>query len=72
MKPIESKSPTASLRSLLSKLTGIGSRPAQRGMRRSGSAERRHADLADSRLADCGGYNEAFVIQYWAGYNPRH
>ena len=20
----------------------------------------------------CGGYNEAFVIQYWAGYNPRH
>lgn len=20
----------------------------------------------------CGGYNEAFVLQFWTGYNPRH
>ena len=21
---------------------------------------------------DCGGYNEAFIMQHWAGYNPHH
>jgi hypothetical protein len=21
---------------------------------------------------DCGGYNEAFIVQHWASYNPRH
>jgi hypothetical protein len=21
---------------------------------------------------DCGGYNEAFIMQYWASYYPRH
>jgi hypothetical protein len=23
-------------------------------------------------ILDCGGYNEAFIVQYWASYSPRY
>ncbi len=32
-------------------------------------------DTATDRCQDeayCGGYNEAFVLQFWANYNPRY
>jgi hypothetical protein len=29
-------------------------------------------EIARDDLPCCGGYNEAFVIQYWAGYTPRN
>lgn len=33
------------------------------------------SDFGDRPMPDetlCGGYNEAFILQYWTGYNPRH
>ncbi len=40
------------------------------------SAKNGHEDYskwetADDRL-DCGGFNEAFIVQSWTGYNPHH
>jgi len=58
--------------SLISKLLAIFARSDWSGKPgRPGPAARRR-DCPRPERPDCGGYNEAFVIQYWAGYNPRH
>ncbi len=70
MRTIHSKT-TAPLKSLLSRLAGIRVGNAVRHEPRPAPGETRDDEYAGER-ADCGGYNEAFVMQYWAGYNPRH
>ena len=27
---------------------------------------------SDDEATRCGGYNDAFIVQYWSSYNPRH
>ncbi len=27
---------------------------------------------ASNERAECGGFNEAFIMQYWASYGPHH
>ncbi len=38
---------------------------------RNGSDDHGRRDTSDSR-PDCGGFNEAFIMQQWTGYNPHH
>ena len=54
--------------SLITKLLAIFALPGWRAKRR--AAHQQHGLKADRSV--CGGYNEAFVVQYWTGYNPRH
>ena len=58
----------ATAKSLISKILEILALSGSPGMRR--RADRRAHPQADRPV--CGGFNEAFVLQYWAGYNPRH
>jgi hypothetical protein len=39
------------------------------GQAATGSFEQHHPDRD---RPECGGYNEAFIIQHWTGYNPNH
>jgi hypothetical protein len=68
MQATHSNSKSASLASLLSRLTGIGPRNTTQPL----PEEAQDYYYAGKDPVDCGGYNEAFVMQYWTGYNPRH
>ncbi|HEY5738529.1 MAG TPA: hypothetical protein VIW27_02330 [Gammaproteobacteria bacterium] len=59
-------------RSLVAKLKAVFTRRSWRGVRRKPAAAAHRRGCFNPDAAACGGYNEAFVIQYWAGYNPRH
>jgi hypothetical protein len=72
MQVMVSKSMKAPLALLLSRVSEILARVRANGEHGSpaGKAGHRHYDKPNH--LDCGGYNEAFVMQYWTGYNPRH
>ena len=54
--------------SLIAKLLGFFAIAGRHAKRQ--PTHRQHGPNADKSV--CGGYNEAFVVQYWTGYNPRH
>jgi len=50
------------------RFSGLTHRPNQYG-----DNTHNHSDGESSReLPECGGYNEAFIMQHWARYNPRY
>jgi len=69
MQAFASKATTASLRSLFAGIIGIGARVYRR---RGHGGEARDKDYVSRNRCECGAYNEAFIVQHWTGYNPRH